>query len=102
MNNYDPLDTDSQDKTRGENRTREKLAQQSEVEDVKWLMASKRGRRILWRVLDRAGVYRLSFNTNSMTMAFAEGARNEGLRLLATIHGACPDLYPTMVKEANE
>ena len=102
MNNYNPLDTDSQDKARGENRTREKLAQQSEVEDVKWLMASKRGRRILWRVLDRAGVYRLSFNTNSMTMAFAEGARNEGLRLLATIHGACPDLYPTMVKEANE
>lgn len=102
MSNYDPLDTDSQDKARGENRMREKIAQQSEVEDVKWLMGSKRGRRILWRVLDRAGVYRLSFNTNSMTMAFAEGARNEGLRLLATIHGACPDLYPTMVKEANE
>jgi hypothetical protein len=53
-------------------------------------------------VLERAGVYRLSFNTNSMTMAFAEGARNEGLRMLALIHTASPDLYPAMMKEANE
>ena len=34
---------------------------------------SKRGRRIVWRFLERAGVYRLSFNTNAMAMAFAEG-----------------------------
>ncbi len=102
MSNYDPLDTEAQDKARKDRTTRDKLADQSEVEDVKWLMGSKRGRRILWRGLERAGVYRLSFNTNSMTMAFAEGARNEGLRMLALIHSACPDLYPAMMKEANE
>lgn len=102
MSNYDPLDQDAQDKARKDRATRDKLADLSETEDVKWLMGSKRGRRFLWRVLERAGVYRLSFNTNSMTMAFAEGARNEGLRLLATIHSACPDLYATMLKEANE
>jgi hypothetical protein len=102
VSNYDPLDQDAQDKARKDRSARDKLADQTEVEDVKWLMGSKRGRRILWRVLERAGVFRLSFNTNSMTMAFAEGARNEGLRMLATIHSACPDLYPTMLKEANE
>jgi len=64
-------------------------------------MSSKRGRRILWRLLDRAGVFRLSFNTNAMAMAFAEGNRNEGLRYLALIHTLCPELYPTMVKEAT-
>ena len=102
MSNYDPLDQDAQDKARKDRATRDKLTDLSETEDVKWLMGSKRGRRFLWRVLERAGVYRLSFNTNSMTMAFSEGARNEGLRLLATIHSACPDLYTTMLKEANE
>ena len=102
MSNYDPLDQDAQDKARKDRATRDKLTDLSGTEDVKWLMGSKRGRRFLWRVLERAGVYRLSFNTNSMTMAFAEGARNEGLRLLATIHSACPDLYTTMLKEANE
>jgi hypothetical protein len=102
VSNYDPLDIEAQDKARKDRTTRDKLTDQAEVEDVKWLMGSKRGRRILWRLLERAGVYRISFNTNSMTMAFAEGARNEGLRMLALINSACPDLYPTMHKEANE
>lgn len=102
MSNYDPLDTEAQDKARKDRTTRDKLADQTEIADVKWLMESKRGRRIVWRLLERAGVYRLSFNTNSMTMAFAEGARNEGLRLLATIHSTCPELYPTMLEEANK
>ena len=70
-----------------------------EAEDFKWLLSSRRGRRIVWRFLDRAGVFRLSFNTNSMTMAFNEGNRNEGLRILAQIHTLCPELYPVMVKE---
>ena len=64
-------------------------------------MSSKRGRRIVWRFLERAGVYRLSFNTNAMAMAFAEGNRNEGLRILAQIHTLCPELYAVMVKEQN-
>jgi hypothetical protein len=102
MSDHDPLDTSSLDKARKDSGAKEKLALQTEAEDVKWLMSSKRGRRILWRQLERAGVFKLSFNTNSMTMAFAEGARNEGLRLLASIHRHCPDLYPTMLKEANE
>lgn len=100
--NYDPLDQQAQDDVRDTRVARDKLAGQSESEDVKWLMSTKRGRRMVWRTLERAGVFRLSFNTNAMTMAFNEGARNEGLRLLGTIHGACPDLYPTMLKEANE
>jgi hypothetical protein len=102
MSDHDPLDTGSLDKAREKSGNKDKLATQTEAEDIKWLMSSKRGRRILWRQLDRAGVFRLSFNTNSMTMAFAEGARNEGLRLIALIHRHCADLYPTMLKEANE
>jgi hypothetical protein len=77
------------------------MTRESEEADLQWLMSSKRGRRIVWRLLDRAGVFRLSFNTNAMSMAFSEGNRNEGLRILGLIHTICPNLYPTMVKEAK-
>ena len=99
MSNYDPTDIRSQDRAKAENDLRTKLAKDTEEADLKWLMGSKRGRRIVWRLLDRAGVFRLSFNTNSMAMAFNEGNRNEGLRILAQIHTLCPELYPVMVKE---
>lgn len=99
MNGYDPTDIKSQDRAKADLAQRNKLARDTEESDLKWLMGSKRGRRIVWRFLDRAGVFRLSFNTNAMTMAFAEGNRNEGLRILAQIHSICPELYPTMIRE---
>ncbi|HMN15201.1 MAG TPA: hypothetical protein PKD55_23020 [Bellilinea sp.] len=101
MSNYDPTDIRSQERAKADTDLRNKLAKDTEEADLKWLMGSKRGRRIVWRFLDRAGVFRLSFNTNSMTMAFNEGNRNEGLRILAQIHTLCPELYPIMVKEAT-
>lgn len=103
MSTYDPLDLRGQERSKQAQALRDKLAAENEQADLKWLMGSKRGRRIVWRQLDRAGVFRLSFNTNAMQMAFAEGNRNEGLRTLAQIHALCPELYPVMVKEqAND
>lgn len=102
MSNYDPTDIRSQERAKADAALRDKLAKDTEASDIKWLMGSKRGRRIAWRLLDQAGVFRLSFNTNAMAMAFAEGCKNEGLRLLTMIHTLCPELYPTMVREASE
>lgn len=99
MSSIDPLDLRGQERAAEDAKHRDKLAQINEADDFKWLMGSKRGRRIVWRHLDRAGVFRLSFNTNAMHMAFAEGNRNEGLRILAQIHALCPELYPVMMKE---
>lgn len=102
MSNYDPLDQESQDRHRKAQDLKQELAGKTESDDIKWLMGSRRGRRILWRFLDRAGVYRSSFHQNSMTMAFNEGVRNEGLRLVGLIHTAAPEMYATMMKESNE
>lgn len=101
MSGYDPLDLRGQERKKADEDLHERLARETEEADLKWLMSSKRGRRVVWRLLDRAGIFRLSFNTNAMAMAFAEGNRNEGLRILALIHTLCPELYPTMVKEAT-
>ncbi len=99
MSNYDPLDLRSQDRSKAERELRERLARENEEADLKWLMGNKRGRRVIWRLLDQAGVFRSSFNTNAMAMSFAEGHRNYGLRILGMIHTQCPELYPTMMKE---
>lgn len=96
---YDPLDIRGQERARAKNEHAERTAREQEIADIKWLMGSRRGRRMVWRQLERTGVFRLSFNTNSMQMAFAEGNRNEGLRTLAQIHSACPELYPVMIEE---
>jgi hypothetical protein len=102
MSSFDPLDIRGQERAREDAQKRDRLAQVNEAEDFKWLMSSKRGRRVVWRLLDRAGVFRLSFNTNAMQMAFAEGNRNEGLRILGQIHSHCPELYPQMMKEQTD
>jgi hypothetical protein len=103
MSNFDPLDTRGQELAKAERAARDRLQRDEEVGDIKWLMGGKRGRRIVWRLLEQSGVFRLSFNTNAMQMAFAEGNRNFGNRTLTQIHAHCPELYLTMVEEnANE
>jgi len=97
MNN--PLDTEEQEAARREEQQRIRMLQAQEVEDLKWLMGTKRGRRIVHRQLERAGVWQLSFNTNAMTMAFNEGRRNEGLALTNKLMIACPEQWALMIKE---
>ena len=81
----DPLDTEAQEQLRREKELRDKLTRENEIADVKWLMGSKRGRRIMHRLLKNAGVFQLSFNTDPMKMAFAEGNRNNGNRMLKLV-----------------
>lgn len=102
MSSHDPLDVRAQERAREDQQVRARLSRETEEADFKWLMGRKQGRRIIWRQLERAGVFKLSFNTNAMQMAFAEGNRNEGLRTLSLIHQLTPELYPVMVKESNE
>lgn len=76
--------------------------QQIEADDIRRLMSSKWGRRFMCRLLDTAGVFKLSFHSNAMTMAFNEGNRNFGNRLLADITKYCPDRYMEMLKEQKQ
>ena len=101
MGDHNPFDLPAQAKELADKAELERLVREQEEDDFKWLMSSRRGRRIVWKQLERAGIFRSSFDTNSMRMAFAEGSRNDGVRTLALIHTLCPDLYPVMVREAT-
>jgi hypothetical protein len=99
VTSYDPTDLQSQEVAHAEKSARNKLEQQTEESDIRWLMSSKRGRRIVWRLLVQSGLFQSTFTANAMAMAFAEGKRFFGGTMLQTIHALCPELYPVMVKE---
>lgn len=77
----------------------DRQAQQQAIEDLRWLMADGRGRRLMWRLLvEQSGLFRLSFTGNDWT-AFNEGARNVGLAHFAALQAHCPDEFLVMMKE---
>lgn len=99
MSNHDPFDLRGQERAKEQSEEAIRLVLQTEQDDIKWLMGSKRGRRVVWRQLERCGVYRLSFNHSGSITAFNEGMRNIGLMLLAQVQELAPDQFAVMLKE---
>jgi len=81
--------------------TAEEKARILELEDVKAVMATTSGRRFMWRLIVRAGVYVCSYGVeqSSEHTAFREGGRNSGLRLMAELQEASPALFAEMMQE---
>lgn len=70
--------------------------------DLAWLMSDKRGRRVMWRLLGEAGIYRQSHTPNDThATAFNEGRRGVGLSVMAQLLRACPDRMSEMQKEVQ-
>lgn len=102
---FDPLDLTGQEQSSELTAEEQRLAREKELNDLRWVMSTKQGRRFMWRLLSSAGIYRMSFSTDPLVMAFNEGARNAGLRQLNDIMEACPERNAEMLedqrKEAN-
>ena len=99
MVHYEPHDLGSEKQARAEKKARDRFDSDADVELVKWAMSSKRGRSLVWWLLSESGIWHTSFSPNAMQMAFAEGNRNLGLKVLANIHLGCPQMEATMRKE---
>jgi hypothetical protein len=102
MSNHDPFDLRGQERAEEEAEERAMRALQLEIEAIKWVMSDKRGRRFVAKQLERTGAFRLSFNTNALTMAFNEGMRSVGLMLMSLLNEHCPERYSEMLKENKE
>ncbi len=102
MSHVDPLNLQEQERADAERRERDKLAATNADNDLKWLMEQKRGRRIVWRLLEGAGIYRSSFNHSGSVMAFNEGRRDVGLKLLADVCRVSPQGYALMTEEQSK
>ncbi len=102
MSNYDPTDIRAQELQKQEELARRRIVRDQEIKDVKWLMSSEKGRRIVWRLLGLSGTFQLSFDQNAMKMAFNEGKRNLGNKLYDEILTLCPEMFPVMWREQQE
>lgn len=101
MSQFDPLDTHAQEKLKAVREEQLNSTKRIEAEDFKWLMSDKRGRRIVWGLLEKTGIYQTSFTGNSETF-FREGARNIGLVYFDLLNKNCPERYTLMVTEQRE
>ena len=83
----------------------ERLRRQGDLERscVKRIASSTLGRELLMRILERAGIFHLSFDASrsedTHLHAFRDGRKSEGLWLYTLVMTACPEQWPTMVEE---
>jgi len=78
-----------------------KLADQQRKEIVNGIMSVEAGRRWMCDLLESCHIFATSFSDVGLRMAFMEGQREVGIRLLTDIMSACPDQYITMMRERN-
>ncbi|SAL47408.1 hypothetical protein AWB74_02129 [Caballeronia arvi] len=100
---FNPTDLTAIDEQRAAAREQSRFEAAVELDDIRWLMSGKRGRRFVWRLLGDARLYQQSFDGNTNWSIFNEGKRSIALRLVAQIHsienGA--ELYAQMATEAK-
>lgn len=99
MSDYDSRNPISERERMAKDRKRKEAEERA---DLSWLMSTKRGRGIVWRIIESCGVYETTFNTNALTMAFSEGKRVYAMSILQDVINMSPDLYSIMLKECQK
>ena len=85
-------------------RRAEKAARQAELNDREVMVSiasTTHGRRYLWNRLAECHLFTPIYNDNPQRMAFLEGERNAGLKLLSDFMQWCPDEFIQAMREDN-
>ncbi len=88
--------------TEEENARKQRDMAQREIDDIRFVMSSEQGRRVVWSVLEKGRVFSAISPMDAMAMAFNEGQRNLALELFQRVMAHCPEQYLKMAKEASE
>jgi hypothetical protein len=100
---HDPLDIPSQERAEADKAQEKRLTREREISDLCTIMGSKEGRRVIWRLLERTGLFRSSFVAGDpLATAFNEGERNIGLELQVAVEGASQKRFIDMMRVAQE
>lgn len=72
-----------------------------ELAELRDVMATNVGRKVMYRMLVKAGIYMSSYNPEAKdsSVYFYEGKRNMGLWLMAELEEAAPQSFAEMIKE---
>lgn len=80
---------------------RQARAAAQEASDINAVLSLDHGRRVLWRLLARCGVFEVSFRGDGAEWtAHREGRRSIGLEMLAEIEARRPGCFAVMGREA--
>lgn len=89
-----------------ERRLAELRANQRSDECFRLQMSTREGRRFVWGLLAKAGVFWSTYNPKASDikadMAFAEGRKQTGYELMAQCLRVCPQMYSKMIEESKE
>ncbi len=97
---FDPLDLDALDTEHAAAQQQTRNDQRVAVDDMRWLMNDKRGRRFVWRLLEETQAYSSTFRAGDPhTSAYLEGKRAIGLFVLDVINKHFADQYVLMLQE---
>ncbi len=71
-----------------------------DLNDMRYILAAKNGRRFIWKLMSECGIFASSFDGTSRTY-FREGERNVGLKILSRLNEADENSYSVMVRESR-
>lgn len=91
-----------EDELRAQNERKKHDLEQRDKDDIKFVMDSEQGRRVVWAMLEKGQVFGACFNIDPHVTAFNEGQRNLALMLFQRVMAHCPNQYLKMADEASE
>lgn len=99
MNDSDPTDIAAIEQREAEAQAKSKRLVEQEIEDLKWFMSDKRGRRLMWRLLERTGTFANPFAGGVEQTSFNCGKMLIGQDYLGSLNNHCPERYNQMITE---
>ncbi|POP42145.1 hypothetical protein CHU32_21085 [Superficieibacter electus] len=76
--------------------------EERDAEDIRYVMATERGRRVVWNLLEQGKVFASTFAVEPHVTSFNEGQRNVSLALFSRVMAVCPELYLKMAEEQRQ
>lgn len=73
-----------------------------DTDDIRHVMSSVQGRRVVWALLEQGKIFGQCFAIDPHVTAFNEGQRNLALALFQRVMMCCPELYMKMADEAGK
>lgn len=81
---------------------RQRERAERDAEDIRQVMSTESGRRVVWAVLEQGKVFAATFAIDPCVTAFNEGKRNLALALFSRVMSVCPEQYLKMADEASK
>jgi hypothetical protein len=82
--------------------SKKQLQKKQKQADLKFVLETAQGKRFLWGLLKKCGIFETSYDSNPHTVYFKEGRRNLGLELIAEINDASPEALEAMMTESKK